>query len=102
MDLCRDASLAEVVRTVTTLYMTVGDKIYYNQLKIIEETKEGCVPLTIRSGRNLIRGTQRTCNRLKFSVREMSSRAFLINAFCFRRDKNDVLETTVPLECPNR
>ena len=28
------------------------------------------------------------------SVRkEMSSRAFLINAFCFRRDKNDVLDT---------
>ena len=25
--------------------------------------------------------------------REMSSRAFLINAFCFRRDKNDVLGT---------
>ena len=24
-----------------------------------------------------------TCNRLKFSVREMSSRAFLINAFIF-------------------
>ena len=35
---------------------------------------------------------RKTCgNRLKFSVREMSSRAFLINAFCFRRDKNDVL-----------
>ena len=31
---------------------------------------------------------RKTCNRLKFSVREMSSRAFLINAFCFRRDKN--------------
>ena len=38
---------------------------------------------------------QKTCNRLKFSVREMSSRAFLINAFCFRRDKNDVLGTKV-------
>ena len=36
---------------------------------------------------------RKTCNRLKFSVREMSSRAFLINAFCFRRDKNDVLGT---------
>ena len=36
-----------------------------------------------------------TCNRLKFSVREMSSRAFLINAFCFRRDKNDVLGTKI-------
>ena len=35
------------------------------------------------------------CNRLKFSVREMSSRAFLINAFCFRRDKNDVLGTKI-------
>ena len=35
----------------------------------------------------------KTCNRLKFSVRKMSSRAFLINAFCFRRDKNDVLGT---------
>ena len=34
-------------------------------------------------------------NRLKFSVREMSSRAFLINAFCFRRDKNDVLGTKI-------
>ena len=34
---------------------------------------------------------RKTCNRLKFSVKEMSSRAFLINAFCFRRDKNDVL-----------
>ena len=33
---------------------------------------------------------RKTCNRLKFSVREMSSRAFLSNAFCFRRDKNDV------------
>ena len=27
--------------------------------------------------------------------REMSSRAFLINAFCFRRDKNDVLGTKI-------
>ena len=36
-----------------------------------------------------------TCNRLKFSVREMSSRAFLINAFCFPRDKNDVLGTKI-------
>ena len=34
---------------------------------------------------------RKTCNRLKFSVREMSSRVFLINALCFRRDKNDVL-----------
>ena len=40
---------------------------------------------------------QKTCNRLKCSVREMSSRAFLItcNAFCFRRDKNDVLGTKI-------
>ena len=38
---------------------------------------------------------QKTCNRLKFSVREMSSRAFLINAFCFRRDKNDGLGTKI-------
>ena len=38
---------------------------------------------------------QKTCNRLKFSVREMSSRAFLIDAFCFRRDKNDVLGTKI-------
>ena len=37
----------------------------------------------------------KTCNRLKFSVREMSSRAFLINAFCFRRDKNGVLGTKI-------
>ena len=29
----------------------------------------------------------------QISVREMSSRAFLINAFCFRRDKNYVLGT---------
>ena len=36
-----------------------------------------------------------TCNRLKFSVREIPSRAFLINAFCFRRDKNDVLGTKI-------
>ena len=35
---------------------------------------------------------RKTCNRLKFSAREMSSRAFLINAFCFR-NKNDVLGT---------
>ena len=27
--------------------------------------------------------------------REMSSRAFLINAFCFPRDKNDVLGTKI-------
>ena len=27
--------------------------------------------------------------------REMSSRAFLINAFCFRRDKNDVFDTKI-------
>ena len=27
--------------------------------------------------------------------REMLSRAFLINAFCFRRDKNDVLGTKI-------
>ena len=27
--------------------------------------------------------------------REMSSRAFLINAFCFRRDKNDVFGTKI-------
>ena len=38
---------------------------------------------------------RKTCNRLKFSVREMSSRAFLINAFCFRRDKNDILGTKI-------
>ena len=38
---------------------------------------------------------RKTCNRLKFSVRVMSSRAFLINAFCFRRDKNDVLGTKI-------
>ena len=38
---------------------------------------------------------RKTCIRLKFSVREMSSRAFLINAFCFRRDKNDVLGTKI-------
>ena len=38
---------------------------------------------------------RKTCNRLKFSVREMSSRAFLINAFCFRRDKNHVLDTKI-------
>ena len=38
---------------------------------------------------------RKICNRLKFSVREMSSRAFLINAFCFRRDKNDVLGTKI-------
>ena len=38
---------------------------------------------------------RKTCNRLKFSVREMSSRAFLINAFCFRRDKNDVFGTKI-------
>ena len=38
---------------------------------------------------------RKTSNRLKFSVREMSSRAFLINAFCFRRDKNRVLGTKI-------
>ena len=38
---------------------------------------------------------RRTYNRLKFSAREMSSRAFLINVFCFRRDKNDVLGTKI-------
>ena len=38
---------------------------------------------------------RKTCNRLKYSVREMSSRAFLINAFCFWRDKNDVLGTKI-------
>ena len=38
---------------------------------------------------------RKTCNRLKFSVREMSFRAFLINAFCFRRDKNDVSGTKI-------
>ena len=38
---------------------------------------------------------RKTCNRLKFSVRGISSRAFLINAFCFRRDKNDVLGTKI-------
>ena len=38
---------------------------------------------------------RKTCNRLKFSVREMSSRAFLINVFCFRRDKIDVLGTKI-------
>ena len=37
----------------------------------------------------------KTCNRLKFPVREVSSRAFLINAFCFQRDKNDVLGTKI-------
>ena len=30
---------------------------------------------------------RKTCNRLKFSVREISSRAFLINAFVFREIK---------------
>ena len=38
---------------------------------------------------------RKTCNRLIFSVREMSYPAFLINVFCFRRDKNDVLGTKV-------
>ena len=38
---------------------------------------------------------RKTCNRLKFLVREMSPRAFLINAFCFWRDKNDVLGTKI-------
>ena len=39
---------------------------------------------------------RKTCNRpVKFSVREMSSRAFLIHAFCFWRDKNDVLGTKI-------
>ena len=38
---------------------------------------------------------RKTCNRLKFSVREMSSRVLLINAFCFQRDKNDVLGTKI-------
>ena len=38
---------------------------------------------------------RKTCNCLKFLVREMSSRAFLINAFCFRRDKNDVVGTKI-------
>ena len=38
---------------------------------------------------------RKTCNSLKFSVREMSSQAFLINAFCFPRDKNDVLGTKI-------
>ena len=38
---------------------------------------------------------RKTCNCLKFSVREMSSLAFLINAFCFWRDKNDVLGTKI-------
>ena len=38
---------------------------------------------------------RKTCNRLKFSVKEMSSRAFLINAFCFLRDKNDILGTKI-------
>ena len=33
--------------------------------------------------------------RLKFSVREMSSRAFLINAFCFGRDKNDIFSRKI-------
>ena len=47
---------------------------------------------TDRFGRISVR---KTCNRLKFSVREMSSRAFLIDAFCFRRDKNDVLGTKI-------
>ena len=30
---------------------------------------------------------QKTCNRLKFSVKEMLSRAFLINTFYFQGDK---------------
>ena len=38
---------------------------------------------------------RKTYNRLKFLVKGMSSRAFLINAFCFRRDKNDVLGTKI-------
>ena len=38
---------------------------------------------------------RKTCNRLKFSFRGMSSQAFLINAFCFRRDKNDVFGTKI-------
>ena len=35
-----------------------------------------------------------TCYRLTFSVRELSSRAFLINAFGSRRDKN-VFDTKI-------
>ena len=38
---------------------------------------------------------RKTSNRLKFLVREISSRAFLINFFCFRRDKNAVLGTKI-------
>ena len=53
---------------------------------------------------------QKTCNRLKFSFREMSSRTFLINAFCFWRDKNDILGTKIGQlwfsgngqKCPNK
>ena len=37
---------------------------------------------------------RKTCICLKFSVREMSSRVFLINAF-WRRDKNDFLGTKI-------
>ena len=34
---------------------------------------------------------RKTCNRLKFSVGDLElSQLKLINAFCFRRDKNDV------------
>ena len=71
---------------------------YYNVPPRVQESAD--LPYT-----KLIRGTQqmisveylvrKTCNRLKFSVRGMSSRAFLINAFCFRRDKNDVLGTKI-------
>ena len=66
------------------------DAEHGNFLLVLRSKKKKTVPNTAqghptdRFGGTSVR---KTCNRLKFSVREISSRAFLINAFCFRRDK---------------
>ena len=44
--------------------------------------------------KSFFRGTQRIIP-VEYLFGKMSSRAFLINAFCFRRDNNDVLGTKI-------
>ena len=80
--------------------LLIIEKEEFNLKKqLLEKTGEVSVSDYITQGHPTDRfggiSVRKTCNRFKFSVREMSSRAFLINAFCFRRDKNVVLGTKI-------
>ena len=66
------------------------NKIWWETMYIILSTRVWAYTQVVKRCRMSVEYLfgRPSCNRLKFSVREISSRAFLINAFCFRRDKN--------------